>query len=93
MPDPSVYECPRTPTAPNLDGTLTDPAWEVAPWTPDFVPIADGPAPRFRTRAKLMYDDQYLYVGGVLEDLILHHIKQLFDAEEAFTADWIAKHH
>lgn len=33
------------------------------------------------------------FVGGVLEDLILHHIKALFDAEEAFTADWIAKHH
>jgi hypothetical protein len=33
------------------------------------------------------------FVGGALEDLILHHIKQLFDAEEAFTADWIAKHH
>ena len=33
------------------------------------------------------------FVGGVLEDLILHHIKQLFDAEEAFTADWISKHH
>ncbi len=32
-------------------------------------------------------------IGGVLEDLILHHIKQLFDAEEAFTADWITKHH
>ena len=32
-------------------------------------------------------------VGGPLEDLILHHIKQLFDAEEAFTADWITKHH
>jgi uncharacterized protein DUF2505 len=32
-------------------------------------------------------------VGGALEDLILHHIKQLFDAEEAFTADWISKHH
>jgi Protein of unknown function (DUF2505) len=32
-------------------------------------------------------------VGGALEDLILHHIKLLFDAEEAFTADWIAKHH
>jgi len=31
-------------------------------------------------------------VGGALEDLILHHIKQLFDAEEAFTADWISKH-
>ena len=32
-------------------------------------------------------------IGGALEDLILHHIKQLFDAEEAFTADWISKHH
>ncbi len=69
MPDLPVYECPRTPATPNLDGTLTDPAWEVAPWTTDFVPIAgEGPAPRFRTRAKLMYDDQYLYVGGVLEE-------------------------
>src|SRR5215510_3502131 len=32
------------------------------------------------------------FIGGALEDLILHHIKQLFDAEEAFTADWITKH-
>ncbi len=32
-------------------------------------------------------------IGGALEDLILHHIKALFTAEEAFTADWIAKHH
>jgi hypothetical protein len=31
-------------------------------------------------------------IGGTLEDLILHHMKQLFDAEEAFTANWIAKH-
>jgi len=32
-------------------------------------------------------------IGGALEDLILHHIRTLFDAEESFTADWIAKHH
>jgi Protein of unknown function (DUF2505) len=32
-------------------------------------------------------------VGGKLEELILHHITQLFDAEEAFMADWISKHH
>ena len=68
MLDLPVYECPRTPVAPNLDGTLTDPAWDVAPWTTDFVPIADGPLPRFQTRAKLMYDDQYAYVGGLLEE-------------------------
>ncbi|WP_099025643.1 DUF2505 domain-containing protein [Mycolicibacterium palauense] len=33
------------------------------------------------------------FVGGVLEQLILSHIPLLFDAEEAFTADWITKHH
>jgi hypothetical protein len=33
------------------------------------------------------------FVGGALEDLILHHIKQLFDAEELFMADWISGHH
>jgi hypothetical protein len=33
------------------------------------------------------------FLGGPIEDLILHNIKQLFDAEEAFTADWISKHH
>jgi hypothetical protein len=32
-------------------------------------------------------------VGGKLEDLILHHIKGLFDNEAAFTADWIREHH
>jgi len=31
-------------------------------------------------------------IGGKLEELILHHIKELFVAEEAFMADWIAKH-
>jgi Protein of unknown function (DUF2505) len=32
-------------------------------------------------------------VGGKLEDLILLGMKALFDGEEEFTADWIAKHH
>ncbi|MGV0872229.1 DUF2505 domain-containing protein [Mycolicibacterium sp. XJ879] len=32
-------------------------------------------------------------VGGALEDLILHHIKYLFDAEEEFAAHWISRHH
>ncbi|HET7664948.1 MAG TPA: DUF2505 domain-containing protein [Mycobacterium sp.] len=32
-------------------------------------------------------------LGGALEELILHHITDIFDAEEAFTAEWISKHH
>lgn len=30
-------------------------------------------------------------LGGPLEDLMLHHVKGLFDAEEQFTAHWIAR--
>ena len=33
------------------------------------------------------------FIGGTLEQLILSNITMLFDAEEAFMADWIAKHH
>jgi hypothetical protein len=33
------------------------------------------------------------FIGGTLEDLILNNITLLFDAEEAFTADWISTHH
>ncbi len=33
------------------------------------------------------------FIGGKIEELILSNITQLFDAEEAFTADWIAEHH
>ncbi|TWD81011.1 carbohydrate binding protein with CBM9 domain [Kribbella amoyensis] len=69
MPDLPRYKAHRTTTAPSLDGTLTDPAWAEAAWTSDFVDIrGDAPAPRFRTRAKLMYDDTYLYLGGELEE-------------------------
>ena len=32
-------------------------------------------------------------IGGTLEQLILSNITMLFDAEEAFMADWISKHH
>jgi hypothetical protein len=32
-------------------------------------------------------------VGGTIEQLILSNITMLFDAEEAFMADWISKHH
>ncbi|QNE20231.1 hypothetical protein F1D05_22865 [Kribbella qitaiheensis] len=70
MPELPRYKCLRTTAAPKLDGTLTDPAWDNAPWTSDFVDIrgGDSPSPRFRTRAKLMYDDDFLYVGGQLEE-------------------------
>lgn len=65
---PRTYVCPRAPNPPNLDGRLIDPIWSLAEWTDDFVDIADGPTPRFRTRVKMVWDDRCLYIGAELEE-------------------------
>ena len=58
-------------TAPiNIDGILDEPDWQSAPWTENFADISgEGfPTPRFVTNAKILWDDDYLYVGGQLEE-------------------------
>ena len=65
-----TYDAPRAAGPLNLDGALTDAAWASAPWTHDFVDIRGGewPAPALRTRAKLLWDDEFLYIGAELEE-------------------------
>jgi hypothetical protein len=69
-PAPLSYDCHRTSTPIRIDGKLDDPAWKKAKWTSDFVDIegAVKPKPRFRTRAKMLYDDKYLYIAAELEE-------------------------
>jgi hypothetical protein len=43
-------------------------AWQAAPWTDDFMDIAGGPTPRFRTRARMLWDDENLYIGAELQE-------------------------
>jgi hypothetical protein len=64
-PQPPGYVCVRAPSAPAIDGRLDDPAWQSAPWTDDFGDMTTGmvPAAPLRTRAKLLWDDAYLYIG------------------------------
>ena len=67
---PEVYAAPRTASAPVIDGSLDDPAWQSAPWTADFVDIRGGsmPAPRHSTRARLLWNDEYLFIGASMEE-------------------------
>ena len=67
---PLSYECHRTTAAIKIDGKLDDPAWKQAQWTTDFVDIEGSakPNPRFRTRAKMLWDDRYLYIAAELEE-------------------------
>lgn len=70
QPTPLVYECHRTARPIVIDGKLDDPAWKKAKWTSDFVDIEGDakPRPRFRTRVKMLWDDEYLYIGAELEE-------------------------
>ncbi|MDB6078794.1 MAG: hypothetical protein JWO82_2541 [Akkermansiaceae bacterium] len=67
---PLTYACHFTTTAPRIDGDLSDDAWDKAPWSSDFVDIRGGsaPAPRYRTRMKMLWDDKALYVCAKLAD-------------------------
>jgi hypothetical protein len=64
------YACVRATTAVEIDGRLGEEAWAGAPWTRDFVDIEGDrrPAPRFRTRAKMLWDDQFFYVAAHLQE-------------------------
>lgn len=67
---PRGYVCLRASSPITIDGNLDDPAWQKAPWTEDFVDIEGDkkPAPRFKTRAKMLWDDENLYIGAELEE-------------------------
>lgn len=67
---PRRYRCSFTQSRPNLDGSLTDPAWEAAEWTDDFVDIEGDakPMPRFRTRVKMMWDEEFFYIAAEMEE-------------------------
>ncbi len=67
---PLSYTCTRATSPIRIDGRLDDPAWKEAKWTTDFIDIegAAKPAPRFRTRVKMLWGDHYLYIAAELEE-------------------------
>src|SRR5689334_19803249 len=67
---PKRYTCYRASAPIQIDGRLHDAAWRKAPWTSRFVDIEGSkkPLPRFHTRAKMLWDDQYFYVGAELQE-------------------------
>lgn len=69
-PAPKGYVCVRSKSPIVIDGKLDDLSWNDAPWTDDFVDILgiSAPRPRFRTRAKMLWDDTYFYVAAELTE-------------------------
>ena len=62
--------CYRAASAPAVDGKLDDDAWRRTPWSEPFVDIEGDrrPRPRFRTRMKMLWDPDYLYIAADMEE-------------------------
>lgn len=67
---PRRYECQRVERPLVVDGSLEHDGWRNLPWTDDFVDITGDEAlrPRFRTRVKMGWDDDFFYVGAEMEE-------------------------
>jgi hypothetical protein len=67
---PRGYVCYRAREPIKIDGILDEPSWRAVPWTEDFVDIQGNakPKPRYRTRAKMLWDSDYLYIAAELEE-------------------------
>lgn len=70
MEAPRHYRCCRVKRPLPIDGTLDGPGWGDLPWSEDFVDITgeEKLRPRFRTRMKMGWDENGLYVGAELEE-------------------------
>ncbi len=67
--EPRAYVSYRAGGSIEVDGHLDEPSWQRAEWTEDFANIeGKGTGPRLRTRVKLVWDDQFLYLAADIEE-------------------------
>ena len=65
------YDCYRTTGTIKIDGKLTEPDWQAAPLSDPFVDIRGvdyQPAPTKETRMKMLWDDDFLYIAGIIQE-------------------------
>jgi len=67
--EPNHYICYKT-TDVTVDGVLEDEEWDQAQWTDLFKDIQGDklPAPRYKTRAKMAWNNDYLFIAAEIEE-------------------------
>lgn len=67
---PKHYICYQASDSIVVDGKLDEASWTKTDWSDYFVDIQGDqkPAPAYKTRVKMLWDDKYLYVGAEIEE-------------------------
>ncbi len=78
-------------TAPEIDGKLNDPAWNIVPWEGDFIEQRpdENTAPDHQTKFKIVYDQKFLYVGIRAYDAEPDKIELRLSRRDGFQGDWV----
>lgn len=77
--------------APQIDGLLTDEAWDIVPWTTDYTQFQPhvGAPPTEQTKMKIIYDANYLYVAFRCIDSEPAKIERRLSRRDGFAGDWV----
>ncbi len=67
---PKTHLIYKTSNPLTINGILDEPAWQQTQWTDLFLDIQGEqlPAPRFETKAKMLWDDDFLYIAALMEE-------------------------
>ena len=65
-----VYRAPKIRIPVVIDGKAGNREWKHAPWSAEFIDIEGDirPKPTFKTRMKMMWDEEFLYILAKLEE-------------------------
>jgi hypothetical protein len=68
--EPRTYTVYKADESIQIDGNLKKEIWQNAPWTESFLDIQGDhlPEPRFKTRAKMLWDEDFFYFAAKLEE-------------------------
>ncbi|MFC1607017.1 carbohydrate-binding family 9-like protein [Candidatus Latescibacterota bacterium] len=66
--DLHTYKIRRASSPITVDGDLNEAAWKKARLTEKFVIYTDASKPKFQTQAKMLWDDNYLYIAFIMSD-------------------------
>jgi hypothetical protein len=72
VPAVRAAECRRATSPIQIDGKLDEPAWQQASVLKDFAVYWEHRVPKTTTRARLLWDDQYLYFAADMDDSDLY---------------------